>query len=90
MGHPDLVPVDADVATNCFLSLRRGPKLAAVVHRSTEDGPVRTPITVESIPDYASMRGDAGKRRDVVSVDITLDNPSSTACACSTPPGWTV
>ncbi|WP_068924092.1 dynamin family protein [Planobispora rosea] len=75
VGRPDLVPVDADVATNCFLSLRRGPKLAAVVHRSTDAGPVQTPITVESIPDYASMRGDAGKRRDVVSVDITLDNP---------------
>ncbi|GAA3414491.1 dynamin family protein [Streptosporangium vulgare] len=75
VGHPDLLPVDADVATNCFLSLRRGPRLAAVVHRSTDAGPVQTPITVESIPDYASMRGDAGKRRDVVSVDITLDNP---------------
>ncbi|WP_449066332.1 dynamin family protein [Planomonospora algeriensis] len=75
VGHPDLVPVDADVATNCFLSLRRGPKLTAVVHRSTDAGPVQLPITVESIPDYASMRGDAGKRRDVVSVDITLDNP---------------
>ncbi|GGL16515.1 dynamin family protein [Planomonospora parontospora] len=75
VGHPDLVPVDADVATNCFLSLRRGPRLTAVVHRSTDAGPVQLPITVESIPDYASMRGDAGKRRDVVSVDITLDNP---------------
>ncbi|MGJ6961864.1 dynamin family protein [Streptosporangium sp. G11] len=75
VAHPDLLPVDADVATNCFLSLRRGPRLAAVVHRSTDAGPVQTPITVESIPDYASMRGDAGKRRDVVSVDITLDNP---------------
>lgn len=75
VGHPDLLPVDADVATNCFLSLRRGPGPAAVVHRSTEQGLVQTPITVESIPDYASMRGDAGKRRDVVSVDITLDNP---------------
>ena len=75
VGHPDLLPVDADVATNCFLSLRRGPRLAAVVHRGTDSGPLQTPITVESIPDYASMRGDAGKRRDVVSVDITLDNP---------------
>ncbi|MER5426730.1 dynamin family protein [Streptosporangium roseum] len=75
VGHPDLLPVDADVATNCFLSLRRGPALTAVVHRSTDGGPVQTPITVESIPDYASMRGDAGKRRDVVSVDITLDAP---------------
>ncbi|MGC5012129.1 dynamin family protein [Streptosporangium sp. DT93] len=75
VGHPDLLPVDADVATNCFLSLRRGPRLTAVVHRATDAGPVRTPITVESIPDYASMRGDAGKRRDVVSVDITLDSP---------------
>ncbi|MET8048893.1 dynamin family protein [Streptosporangium sp. NPDC005286] len=75
VGHPDLLPVDADVATNCFLSLRRGPRLAAVVHRSTDSGPLQTPITIESIPDYASMRGDAGKRRDVVSVDITLDNP---------------
>ncbi|MEV4249932.1 dynamin family protein [Streptosporangium canum] len=75
VGHPDLLPVDADVATNCFLSLRRGPALTAVVHRSTDSGPVQTPITVESIPDYASMRGDAGKRRDVVSVDITLDTP---------------
>ncbi|MEU4831810.1 dynamin family protein [Streptosporangium sp. NPDC023615] len=75
VGHPDLLPVDADVATNCFLSLRRGPRLAAVVHRATGAGPVQTPITVESIPDYASLRGDAGKRRDVVSVDITLDSP---------------
>lgn len=75
VGHPDLLPVDADVATNCFLSLRRGPALTAVVHRSTDKGPVQLPITVESIPDYASMRGDAGKRRDVVSVDITLDSP---------------
>ncbi|MFF0576717.1 dynamin family protein [Streptosporangium saharense] len=75
VGHPDLLPVDADVATNCFLSLRRGPRLTAVVHRNTGTGLVETPITVESIPDYASMRGDAGKRRDVVSVDITLDNP---------------
>ncbi|MBG0816864.1 dynamin family protein [Planomonospora sp. ID82291] len=75
VGHPDLVPVDADVATDCFLSLRRGPQLTAVVHRSTDAGPVQLPISVESIPDYASMRGDAGKRRDVVSVDITLDNP---------------
>ncbi|MBB2915260.1 hypothetical protein FHS43_006580 [Streptosporangium becharense] len=75
VGRPDLVPVDADVATNCFLSLRRGPQLAAVVHRNTDKGLVQTPITVESIPDYASMRGDIGKRRDVVSVDITLDTP---------------
>ncbi|GAA3151792.1 dynamin family protein [Planomonospora alba] len=75
VGHPDLLPVDADVATDCFLSVRRGPRLTAVVHRSTDAGPVQTPITVESIPDYASMRGDAGRRRDVVSVDITLDNP---------------
>ncbi|MER6829638.1 dynamin family protein [Streptosporangium sp. NPDC000563] len=75
VSHPDLLPVDADVATNCFLSLRRGPRLAAVVHRGTDAGPVEMPITIESIPDYASMRGDAGKRRDVVSVDITLDNP---------------
>jgi len=75
VSHPDLLPVDADVATNCFLSLRRGPRLTAVVHRGTDAGPVQMPITIESIPDYASMRGDAGKRRDVVSVDITLDNP---------------
>ncbi|MFF5112440.1 dynamin family protein [Streptosporangium sp. NPDC000509] len=75
VSHPDLLPVDADVATNCFLSLRRGPRLTAVVHRGTDAGPVEMPITIESIPDYASMRGDAGKRRDVVSVDITLDNP---------------
>ncbi|MFI6508833.1 dynamin family protein [Streptosporangium sp. NPDC050855] len=75
VGHPDLLPVDADVATNCFLSLRRGPRLTAVVHRSTGAGPVRTPITVESIPDHASMRGDAGRRRDVVSVDVTVDSP---------------
>lgn len=71
MGRPGLLPVDADVATNCHLSLRHGPVLSAVVTHA--DGAF--PIDPEQIPEYASMSGDPAKRRDVVSVDLTLEHP---------------
>ncbi|WP_432924394.1 dynamin family protein [Microbispora sp. CA-135349] len=71
VGRPGLLPVDADVATNCHLTLRRGPVLSATVHRN--DGDVV--IDPEQIADYASTTGDPAKRRDVLGVDVTMDHP---------------
>ncbi|WP_214108831.1 dynamin family protein [Acrocarpospora catenulata] len=71
VGRPGLLPVDADVATNCYLGLRRGPVLAAQVNRADES----FPIDPEEITDYAAMSGDPAKRREVVSVEITMDHP---------------
>ncbi|GAA0377811.1 dynamin [Acrocarpospora corrugata] len=71
IGHPGLLPVDADVATNCYLGLRRGPALTAKVHKANED----FAIDPAQITDYASMTGDPAKRREVVNVELTVDHP---------------
>ncbi|GAA0965913.1 dynamin family protein [Acrocarpospora macrocephala] len=71
IGHPGLLPVDADVATNCYLGLRRGPALTAKVHKASES----FAIDPAQITDYASMTGDPAKRREVVNVELTVDHP---------------
>ncbi|GIH70123.1 dynamin family protein [Sphaerimonospora thailandensis] len=71
VGRPGLLPVDADVATNCHLTLRHGPVLAATVNRADGD----LAIDPEEIGEYASMTGDPAKRREVVGVDVTMDHP---------------
>ncbi|GAA4583354.1 dynamin family protein [Planotetraspora phitsanulokensis] len=72
LGRPGLLPVDADVATNCCLALRHGPALTAVV---TDQVDGSFPIDPGRLSDYASMAGDPARRRDVVSVDVTMDHP---------------
>src|SRR5262245_61833732 len=71
IGQPGLLPVDADVATNCYLGLRRGPSITARVHKADAD----FPIDPAQITDYAAMTGYPAKRREVINVELTVDHP---------------
>lgn len=75
VDRPDLLPVDADIATHTYLAVRQGPALSVSVRRR-EDGQIREfAIDPREIGDYASALGDPAKRRDVVGVEITVDHP---------------
>ncbi|MEV5409269.1 dynamin family protein [Thermopolyspora sp. NPDC052614] len=72
VGRPGLLPVDADIATDCHLRVRRGENLTAVVHDQLADD---VPIDPEHLADYASVAGDPARRRTVLSVDVTVPSP---------------
>ncbi|BCB76941.1 dynamin family protein [Phytohabitans flavus] len=73
--RPDLVPVDVDIATHTYLSMRRGPSLTATVQRREGGEVVSLPVEPDEIADYASAAGDPTRMRDVVGVEITVDHP---------------
>jgi hypothetical protein len=74
VGRPDLLPVDADIATGTQIVLRHGEKLRVTVHRGVA-GSDPTEIDPADLADHASALGDPAKRRGVTLVDVTLDDP---------------
>ncbi|MDN5933837.1 MAG: dynamin family protein, partial [Pseudonocardia sp.] len=72
VGHPDLLPVDADIATHTQVAVTRGPELRATVLRT--DGS-RTEVDPAQLPAYASVLGDPAVLREVAGLEVTIDEP---------------
>lgn len=72
LDRPDLVPVDADVATAVHLVIRHGDTDRAEV--TFLDGETRT-ISFDDIAQYASVRGASAELDRVAAVDIMIDHP---------------
>jgi hypothetical protein len=76
LGHPGLLPVDADVATSVALVIRHGSAPTITVTRIGADGaPRQEEIEAAELVDVASMRGDPERRAGVVSVELRVDDP---------------
>ena len=77
LGHPGLLPVDADVATSVHLAVRYAETLKIEAVRRPEGSDVEERITIrpDQLVDYASMQGDAVAREGVVGVEIGLPHP---------------
>lgn len=75
VGYPDLLPVDADIATHTHVVLRSGPSLEVTVERQVDGQSQLSRIEPAELPDYASVIGDPVKRQGVTQVDVTLDSP---------------
>ncbi|MHA6782790.1 dynamin family protein [Pseudonocardia saturnea] len=72
VGHPDLLPVDADIATHTQVAVTRGPELRVTVLRT--DGS-RTEVDPAQLPAYASVLGDPAVLREVTGLEVTIDEP---------------
>jgi hypothetical protein len=72
VGHPDLLPVDADIATHTQVAVVRGPGLRVTVQRT--DGS-STEVDPAELPAYASVLGDPSVLRDVTGLEVTVDEP---------------
>ena len=77
LGHPGLLPVDADVATSVHLAVRYAEALTitAVRRAPDSDAEERIPLRPEQLVDYASMQGEAVSREGIVGVEIGLPHP---------------
>ncbi len=77
VGHPGLLPVDADVATAVYLSVTFGEQQSIDVVRRSPDGSgiERFPISADDLVDYASMLGDPNRRLGVTAVEVKLSDP---------------
>lgn len=72
VGHPDLLPVDADIATHTQVAVTRGPELKVTVLRT--DG-TRADVDPSELPAYASVLGDPAVLREVTGLEVTIDEP---------------
>lgn len=72
VGHPDLLPVDADIATHTQVAVLRGPALRVTVQRV--DGSTSN-VDPAELPAYASVLGDPAVLREVTGLEVTLDEP---------------
>ncbi|HZG91162.1 MAG TPA: dynamin family protein [Pseudonocardia sp.] len=80
VARPDLLPVDADIATTTQITLRHGGAPQVVVHRTVTgpDGSARTAaseIEPGQLAAFASVAGDPRVLREVTGVEVVLDEP---------------
>ncbi len=77
LGHPGLLPVDADVATSVHLAVRYADALRIEVVRRPPGTDTEERITIgpDQLVDYASMQGSAVAREGVVGVEVGLPHP---------------
>ena len=75
LGVPDLLPVDADVATNVHLSVSFGPagSWASIEDASGHEHELAIPA--DAIAEWASESGNPGNAKGVRSVRITREHP---------------
>jgi hypothetical protein len=81
VGDDTLLPVDVDVATSCYLAVRRGTERTATVF--TESCPQGMPIDIDDIAEWASVEGnvdpddpDRVLHEGVRGVELTIDAPA--------------
>lgn len=79
LGHPGLLPVDADVATSVHLAVSHAESLQVTAVRRPDgdgsDAEERVAISPDQLVDYASMQGRAVAREGVVGVEVGLPHP---------------
>jgi hypothetical protein len=75
LGRERLLPVDADVATSVHLAIHHATRPGARVTLGREAGPEVVDVDLEAIGDFASVAGNPGNEKDVVSVEIGLPDP---------------
>ncbi len=76
LDAPQLLPVDADVATSVNLIIRHGDAFSIDVTRLDENGAtVVETISADELVEVASMQGDPTRREGVTMVVVTLDHP---------------
>lgn len=80
IGVRDLLPVEADVATSCYLTIRSGPEPKVVA--TDAEHPDGIEIGPGEIAEYASVEGNRDPEDDdqvlhegVTAVDVRLDHP---------------
>lgn len=77
LGHPGLLPVDADVATAVHLVVRHGAELTVTATRvdpDTGESGSET-LEVEDLPRYASMSGDLALQAGLTAVEVAVPHP---------------
>jgi hypothetical protein len=73
LGEPAVLPVEADVATNCHIAVQRGRTLEATVLLAGETEP--RAIEPRQLADYATVTGNPGNRRGVQGVIVRHPSP---------------
>lgn len=84
VGYPDLLPVDADIATHTQVAIRRGKTLRVTVRRT--DG-TSGEVDPAQLGAYASVLGDPAVLREVAGLDVTIDEPLLDGVALVDTPG---
>jgi hypothetical protein len=72
IARPDLLPVDADVATAVHLVVSHGDPEG--VQATTVEGET-FPVAFDDLPAYASMQGEAAARGHIATVEVRIDHP---------------
>jgi len=75
IGHPGLLPVDADVATAVHLVIRAGEPSVSVTRRDSAGDVLTEAIEASQLVNYASMAGDEALRDGVLSVEVLAQDP---------------
>jgi GTPase SAR1 family protein len=80
LGHEDLLPVDVDVATSCYLAVQHAAEPRVIAYSA--DAPEGIEIGLDDIGEYASLEGnrdpldpDRVLHEDVTAVEVFLDDP---------------
>jgi hypothetical protein len=78
IGRPDLLPVDADVATNVILTVGYAKDESAIVH-STDHPDGHFVITLDDIAEYAALDQETSpptaRHPEITRVDVGIDAP---------------
>jgi predicted GTPase len=72
LGRPDLLPVDADLATGVHVAVRHGERERALVHRI---GVAPLEVGLDEIARYASERHNPGNAADVTALEVEVTAP---------------
>jgi GTP-binding protein EngB required for normal cell division len=74
LGRPNLCPVDADVATNCYIEITEAPKPYVRVIRAGDKEPLS--VDFDEISEWATMTGNPDNEKGVRCVQIGLSDAS--------------
>ncbi|MFV1990328.1 MAG: dynamin family protein [Acidimicrobiales bacterium] len=70
--NTSICPVDDDVATSVITVIEHAEEANASVYKRTDDGPVKVPIGIDEVADYASEAGNPQNIQGIESVQVGL------------------
>jgi signal recognition particle receptor subunit beta len=73
LGQPDLLPVDADIATGAYILVRHGPRTSAAV--LLDESPAGREVPVEELAEWVTPRANPDNVKGVRGVVVSLDHP---------------
>jgi predicted GTPase len=85
LNRKGLSPVDADIATSCFISFVSGPADAAVIIRSDE--PTRVDVSLPELRDWVTVVGNPGNEKGVRAAYVQAATRSINGYALVDTPG---